>query len=265
MSRPSSSSAPVADSTPAADDDEDDEDAPDDDPSSRPRKKKPKTDTNKNTDTTTTTTTGGTGTGIVARFCPHLTKAACRASRGGGSSGDHECCSQLHFRPIRQPFSNPEAPQCTFLNKCRFRFTTCRYKHYELEVEEETTTTETSTLHSTSAASPPPFVYSSIAAAFVSAPLRGLPDPQWIQCDLRSFDLSLLGKFGVVRGVLVVHDTLLCCKNKKLFFNSESQMTHFTGYVDNTPLCFDPYFAPHYPYPIGLNISCLIFEWCQLV
>jgi hypothetical protein len=41
--------------------------------------------------TTTTTASGGTSTGtgtstctgIIARFCPHLTKAACRASRGG--------------------------------------------------------------------------------------------------------------------------------------------------------------------------------------
>lgn len=38
----------------------------------------------------------------------------------------------------------------------------------------------------------------SAAAAAVPAPLRSLPDPQWIQCDLRTFDLSTLGKFGVV-------------------------------------------------------------------
>ena len=27
------------------------------------------------------------------------------------------------------------AGECTFLDKCRYRFTTCKYRHYELEVE----------------------------------------------------------------------------------------------------------------------------------
>ena len=27
---------------------------------------------------------------------------------------------------------------------------------------------------------------------------QALPEPQWINCDVRSFDMSVLGKFGVI-------------------------------------------------------------------
>ena len=28
--------------------------------------------------------------------------------------------------------------------------------------------------------------------------LQALPEPQWINCDVRNFDWSILGKFGVI-------------------------------------------------------------------
>lgn len=28
--------------------------------------------------------------------------------------------------------------------------------------------------------------------------MQALPDPQWINCDIRNFDFSILGKFGVI-------------------------------------------------------------------
>ena len=28
--------------------------------------------------------------------------------------------------------------------------------------------------------------------------LQALPEPQWLNCDVRSFDMSVLGKFGVI-------------------------------------------------------------------
>ena len=135
-------------------------------------------------------TAGGTssGTGILARYCPHLSKAACRAARGS-----EDACSNLHFRPIYQPWSLRDAGDCTFLEQCRFRFTSCKYRHYVLDVEENDPLASSLT-----SPNPPPFVYSQAAAAAVPAPLRCIEDSQWIQCDLRTFDLSLLGKFGVV-------------------------------------------------------------------
>jgi len=45
---------------------------------------------------------------------------------------------------------------------------------------------------------PPPFSFSPGAAAALPSHLRAIPEPQWIQADLRTFDLSLLGQFGVI-------------------------------------------------------------------
>ena len=28
--------------------------------------------------------------------------------------------------------------------------------------------------------------------------LQALPEPQWLNCDVRTFDMSILGKFGVI-------------------------------------------------------------------
>ena len=28
--------------------------------------------------------------------------------------------------------------------------------------------------------------------------LQALPEPQWLNCDVRTFDMSTLGKFGVI-------------------------------------------------------------------
>lgn len=118
----------------------------------------------------------------LVRFCEHLTKSACRVARGAPTA-----CAELHFRPIRYPWTNSDV-HCHFLDACKFRGT-CRYVHWELDVDDG---------EIPSRPDPPPFVYSHLAAARVPERLRAIPDPQWIRADLKRFDLCLLGDFAVV-------------------------------------------------------------------
>ena len=39
---------------------------------------------------------------------------------------------------------------------------------------------------------------SAAAAAAAAAAGQPLPEPQWVCCDVRKFDLAVLGKFGVI-------------------------------------------------------------------
>ena len=117
----------------------------------------------------------------LARFCEHLTKSACRAARGTPTA-----CAELHFRPIRYPWTNSDV-HCHFLDACKFRGT-CRYVHWELDVDDG---------EIPSRPDPPPFVYSP-SPPRAPERLRAIPDPQWIRADLKRFDLCLLGDFAVV-------------------------------------------------------------------
>ena len=57
--------------------------------------------------------------------------------------------------------------------------------HYELDPEPDALTPE----HMQALAQPPPSV---------PKYLQALEEPQWINCDVRSFDMTILGKFGVI-------------------------------------------------------------------
>ncbi|XP_071959294.1 N(6)-adenosine-methyltransferase catalytic subunit METTL3-like isoform X2 [Antedon mediterranea] len=113
--------------------------------------------------------------GTVQEFCPHGTRQDCE--RVGNNTVR---CSKLHFRRLINKHTDESLGDCSFLNTC-FHMDTCKYVHYEIE-------------------------YPPTLDKTASAPNKGLRgdntmtliQPQWVQCDLRSLDIDVLGKFAVI-------------------------------------------------------------------
>uniref|UniRef100_A0A671M8W0 mRNA m(6)A methyltransferase n=1 Tax=Sinocyclocheilus anshuiensis TaxID=1608454 RepID=A0A671M8W0_9TELE len=124
------------------------------------------------------------GRAQVQEFCDHGTKEECV------QSGDTpQPCTKLHFRRIINKHTDESLGDCSFLNTC-FHMDTCKYVHYEIdsppEAEGDTFGLQAGAtelgLHSTVGDS-------NVGKLFPS---------QWICCDIRYLDVSILGKFAVV-------------------------------------------------------------------
>ncbi|KYN26827.1 N6-adenosine-methyltransferase 70 kDa subunit [Trachymyrmex cornetzi] len=134
----------------------------------------------------------------VMEFCPHGTKVDCMKLNGG--PGFAEKCKKLHFKKIIQSHTDESLGDCSFLNTC-FHMDTCKYVHYEVdgptaqlkEINDSdspshTTSNKTLNLDSKNGSS---------SSSNVGSELTLYP-PQWIQCDLRYLDMTVLGKFAVI-------------------------------------------------------------------
>ncbi|KAA0723093.1 N6-adenosine-methyltransferase subunit METTL3 [Triplophysa tibetana] len=124
------------------------------------------------------------GRAQVQEFCDHGTKEECV------QSGDTpQPCTKLHFRRIINKHTDESLGDCSFLNTC-FHMDTCKYVHYEIDS--------------------PPEAEGDIAGPQAGAIELGLHSnvgdsnvgklfpSQWICCDIRYLDVSILGKFAVV-------------------------------------------------------------------
>ncbi|XP_047350478.1 N6-adenosine-methyltransferase subunit METTL3 [Vespa velutina] len=136
----------------------------------------------------------------VMEFCPHGTRVDCAKLNGG--PGFAEKCKKLHFKKIIQSHTDESLGDCSFLNTC-FHMDTCKYVHYEVDgptaqikepndsdginstIINKTTNVDSKNGSSTSCAS-------SVGSELTLYP------PQWIQCDLRYLDMTVLGKFAVI-------------------------------------------------------------------
>ncbi|KND01520.1 uncharacterized protein SPPG_03319 [Spizellomyces punctatus DAOM BR117] len=85
-------------------------------------------------------------------------------------------CPKLHFRRIIKPQTDVSLGDCSYLNTCH-RLDQCKYVHYELDEVNVTIDIDR----------PLPVLQ-------IGNPLPA----QWISCDVRKFDLSILGKFTVI-------------------------------------------------------------------
>ncbi|KAG5879524.1 hypothetical protein JTB14_029890 [Gonioctena quinquepunctata] len=109
----------------------------------------------------------------LMEFCPHGTKLDCE--RNGISD-----CRKLHFKKILQKHTDESLGDCSFLNTC-FHMDTCKYVHYE--VDRCTNSEDKPTAPS---------------GPVVRVESTTLYPPQWVQCDLRFLDMTVLGKFAVI-------------------------------------------------------------------
>ncbi|XP_072377328.1 N(6)-adenosine-methyltransferase MT-A70-like protein [Diabrotica undecimpunctata] len=109
----------------------------------------------------------------LMEFCPHGTRAECE--RNGTTD-----CKKLHFKKILQKHTDETLGDCSFLNTC-FHMDTCKYVHYE--VDRAGTSDDLPSIQS---------------GPVVRVESTTLYPPQWVQCDLRYLDMTVLGKFAVI-------------------------------------------------------------------
>lgn len=111
----------------------------------------------------------------VQEFCAQGTKKECiRVSES------NEPCGKLHFKKIIQKHTDEQLGDCSFLNTC-FHMDTCKYVHYQVDYS----TVKSKTKTRKEILTPQRFKYI-------------LYPPQWLKCDLRFFDMTILGKFAVI-------------------------------------------------------------------
>ncbi|XP_075166630.1 methyltransferase like 3 [Haematobia irritans] len=94
-------------------------------------------------------------------------------------------CTKLHFKKIIQSHTDESLGDCSFLNTC-FHMATCKYVHYEVDTLPNINTNQ------------PVDVKTNRCIKRSIDPNVTLYPPQWIQCDLRFLDMTVLGKFAVV-------------------------------------------------------------------
>lgn len=112
----------------------------------------------------------------VQEFCIHGTKQECTSNNLHNKDFK---CDKLHFKKIIQRHTDESLGDCSFLNTC-FHMDSCKYVHYtvdETTIRPRRMTGNSKTPHDIKS---------------------NLSPPQWIQCDLRFFDVSVLGKFSVI-------------------------------------------------------------------
>eukprot|EP00743_Colponemidia_sp_Colp-15_P006993 GILK01007547.1.p1 GENE.GILK01007547.1~~GILK01007547.1.p1 ORF type:complete len:523 (-),score=80.31 GILK01007547.1:38-1570(-) len=107
----------------------------------------------------------------LKEFCPHGTKEECRREHRQPAA-----CDKVHFVRVIKQHTDVALGDCSYLDTCR-HMETCRFVHYQID------NSDSRKLQSKEGNSVP-----------VSARLP----PQWINCDLRFLDFTVLGHFDVV-------------------------------------------------------------------
>nr|XP_020466993.1 N6-adenosine-methyltransferase 70 kDa subunit [Monopterus albus] len=124
------------------------------------------------------------GRAQVQEFCDHGTKEEC--VRSGDTP---QPCTKLHFRRIINKHTDESLGDCSFLNTC-FHMDTCKYVHYEIDSPPEA---EGSLLGPQAGTTE-----LGLHAGDTDSNVGKLFPAQWICCDIRYLDVSILGKFAVV-------------------------------------------------------------------
>ncbi|CAH2070979.1 unnamed protein product [Thlaspi arvense] len=113
----------------------------------------------------------------VKYYCRYLTKEDCRLQ-----SGSHIACNKRHFRRLIASHTDVSLGDCSFLDTCR-HMKTCKYVHYELDMAD-------------AMLAGPEKALKPLRADYCSEAELG--EAQWINCDIRNFNMDILGTFGVV-------------------------------------------------------------------
>ncbi|KAL4081956.1 MT-A70-domain-containing protein [Scleroderma yunnanense] len=169
-------------------------------------------------------------------ICPHVTKDECSKARREtlgitrSTQATSPICDRVHFRPLIRPHTDPSLGHCSYLNTCYSEPTyaqspsippfpsgsatrtslpsglgaggrgkekaPCRYLHFEVDWDERDIVVTGSDPGKEVQNVCKPFKLE-IGAGPCGKGTQVLP-PQWINCDLRHFDYSVLGKFHVI-------------------------------------------------------------------
>lgn len=116
---------------------------------------------------------------------------AIRLVHSCSSSRSEHRCNKLHFKKIIQSHTDETLGDCSFLNTC-FHMDTCKYVHYE--VDTQSGNNSISKLDDNSKSNQTV----AVPKQKVTDPSTALHPAQWIQCDLRFLDMTVLGKFAVI-------------------------------------------------------------------
>ncbi|CAH7683613.1 m6a methyltransferase [Phakopsora pachyrhizi] len=111
-------------------------------------------------------------------LCSYTSRQNCRENSLLG-------CTKVHFTPHIQRHTDISLGDCSYLNTCH-RMETCRYLHWV--VEDPIVIPKSDTI----------IPSEKLKAAKPLSNSKNLLPPQWVNCDLRVLDVSVLGKFDVV-------------------------------------------------------------------
>ncbi|CAI0473036.1 unnamed protein product [Linum tenue] len=112
----------------------------------------------------------------LKEYCTALTKEDCRRQ-----SGSFMACEKVHFRRIIAPHTDISQGDCSFLDTCR-------------HMKDLTPDAPAMMMGSGNLAPPKPIKPQ--RAEYCSEVELG--EPQWINCDIRTFKMEILGSFGVI-------------------------------------------------------------------
>ena len=116
----------------------------------------------------------------VREFCTFGTKEECARQQG-----TRRACNKVHFRKIIGLHTDVSLGDCSFLNTC-FHMETCKYIHYKIDTDDLKETKK---------------LTKATGVAKLNTSSEGvmkMMPAQWVQCDIRTLDYSVLGKFSVV-------------------------------------------------------------------
>lgn len=125
------------------------------------------------------------GGSVLKEYCPNLTKEDCRRQRNS-----YIACEKVHFRRIIAVHTDVNLGDCSFLDTCR-HMKTCKYVHYELDP-----TPDVPGMMGGPGIPPRKPLSKTSRVEYCSEVELG--EPQWINCDIRTFRMDILGQFGVI-------------------------------------------------------------------
>ncbi|KAF5201818.1 N6-adenosine-methyltransferase mt-a70-like [Thalictrum thalictroides] len=117
-------------------------------------------------------------------YCTGVTKEDCRRQ-----SGSYVACGKVQFRWIIAQHTEVGLGDCSFLDTC-CHMKTCKFVHCELDPTQDVPAMMIG------GGAPPPTMIKSQRAEYCSEVELG--EPQWINCDIRSFRMDILGQFGII-------------------------------------------------------------------
>ena len=111
------------------------------------------------------------GTSLVRPFCEYGTRSEC-------AKHNKTECKKVHFKPIIKPHTEVSLGDCSYLDTCR-HMDICKFVHYQIEDSD--------------------LIPSNRKELVLSGDdTNKILPSQWINCDIRNFDCSILGKFDVI-------------------------------------------------------------------